>query len=71
MDKLLSIQQVADILGVTKMTVRRMMAKGKFTPIQLGKRLVRISESELKNQISASTAKPGNMVPTVDIETGK
>lgn len=69
--KLLSIQQVADIIGVSRMTIDRMIKRGQLKPIYLSKRLIRFKESDLKELISTSATLPDHQTPPVDLETGE
>jgi len=43
----LSIEQSADYLGVSPMTVRRMIADGRLPGYRLGQRLIRIKSDDL------------------------
>jgi len=59
MDKLLTIEQAADILQVSTRSVRRYISSGDLEATRIGDRLVRIKQTALEAFIdAASTERP-------------
>ena len=56
MEKLLTIEQVAEILQVSTRTVRRYIKAGRLPSINLGERIVRVSEGDLGTFIDQGRA---------------
>lgn len=50
--KVYSIDEVAKILGVTRMTVQRLIKAGKLKHFKLGNRLVRVTQAMLDEYIA-------------------
>jgi excisionase family DNA binding protein len=46
-----TIKKVAEILGVSSGTVRNLIKRGNLVPVRISNRVVRISQSELDNDI--------------------
>ena len=61
MDRLLRIREVADVVGEDPMTIYRRIRGGELKAVKVGKRGVRVAESELNrwlrtcNEIQART----------------
>lgn len=53
MERLLSTDEVAAILGVSARTIRRLIASGQLRPVYVG-RLPRFTEAEIQAYCSAS-----------------
>lgn len=60
MDKLLTPEEVADLLSVSLKTVGNWLRSGQLQGIKLG-RLWRISRPELERFVEVSTTAPGHM----------
>ena len=56
--KLLPIKQVAEMLGVSKRTVDRMIAAGQLAIVKVN-RSTRITQAEIENYIERNTMKSG------------
>lgn len=56
-EKMYSIKEAQELLGVTKTTLNNWAKKGKIKFVKLGERLVRIPESELKKFIEEGEEK--------------
>jgi excisionase family DNA binding protein len=56
-DRLLSVAQVAEILGTTERFPRRLIAERRITFVRVG-RSVRIPESAVQEYIRANTVEP-------------
>lgn len=56
MERLLSTNDVAEILGVSTRTIRKLVASGQLRPIYVG-RLPRFTEAELEAYCSAAYRK--------------
>lgn len=56
-EKMYSIKEAQELLGVTKTTLNSWAKKGKIKFVKLGERLVRIPESELKKFIEEGEEK--------------
>ena len=54
MDKLLSVEQTADLLGVSKWTIRAWIAQGKLKSAKLGSRRL-VPQSEVERVIADAT----------------
>jgi excisionase family DNA binding protein len=50
-DRMISIQQAADFLGVDPMTVRNMLKDGRLRAYTLGPRVLRIRFSDIQNAL--------------------
>ncbi len=46
-----TIEKVAEILNVSKGTVRNLIRRGNLVPVRISNRVVRISQSELDNYL--------------------
>jgi excisionase family DNA binding protein len=51
--RLLDRSEVADLLHVSEMTVRRLGAAGHLTEVRVGKRAVRVTEASIEAHIAA------------------
>ena len=56
MNRLLTTNDVAEILGVTPRTIRRLVASGQLRPVYVG-RLPRFTEAEIQAYCSAAYRK--------------
>jgi excisionase family DNA binding protein len=67
MNKLLSIEAAADVLSISKWTVRSYIRTGKLKPVRIGRRIL-LTEAELERLITAGQdppeATPRNGEPT-------
>jgi excisionase family DNA binding protein len=67
MNKLLSIEASADVLSISKWTVRSYIRTGKLKPVRIGRRIL-LTEAELERLITAGQdppeATPRNGEPT-------
>ncbi len=55
-EKMLTVKQVATILGVLPETVRRWIKEGRFRAYRVGKRHIRIREADLETYLASSLA---------------
>lgn len=63
MDRLLSVQQVAELLGTTVRFPRRLIEERRITFVKVG-RHVRIPESAVEAYVAANTVEPVVLRPT-------
>lgn len=56
MERLRTVKEVADILGVSQTTIYRMMSDGRLNPLRLTDRIVRFTEEEIER--FKATGKP-------------
>ncbi|MFF4821802.1 excisionase family DNA-binding protein [Streptomyces sp. NPDC001312] len=62
MDRLLSVQEVAEVLGTTVRFPRRLIEERRISFVKVG-RHVRIPESVVREFISANTVEPHRRAP--------
>lgn len=53
-DPMRTVSYVADLLGVSKMTIYRLVENGDLPAIVIGKRTIRIRQSEIDNYIASA-----------------
>ena len=64
MTKLLNIEAAAELLSISKWTVRAMIRSGKLRPVRLGRRVL-LAESELERLV-AGNQEPINSLSAVE-----
>ena len=55
MESLMTVEEVAQHLGVSSRTVRRMIANQEMTATRLGRRIVRVTHRALRDYLNART----------------
>lgn len=53
--KLLDVHEVADCLGVSVTTVKRLVRSGEITPLRVGVRLVRFSPDAIRDYLDRAS----------------
>lgn len=69
MDKLLSVEQVAEALGVTYKTALKVV--NAMPHIKIGGKLLRVSESDLQRWIRSQTVQPSQAEPELPLPRKK
>lgn len=71
MEKLLDIDDVSEMLGVTKATIYSWTSQNKIPHIKLSKRLLKFREREIMAWVAARTVSTDTTCPTERMRTSK